>query len=63
MNEAQAKAQETRRANREAREKKRAEREELREKVKAGLVSVVEDYEATAAEKLEASRLLLQILE
>lgn len=63
MNEAQAKAQETRRSNREAREKKRAEREELREKVKAGLVSVVEDYEATAAEKLEASRLLLQILE
>jgi len=62
MNEAQTKAQETRRDHREAQERKQAEREELREKLKAGLISVVEDYEATPAEKLRASELLLQLL-
>lgn len=43
--------------------REQTEKEELKARLRAGLVSVVEDYEATAAEKLEASRLLLQILE
>jgi len=52
MNEATERALDTR----------ETEKEELKARLRAGLVAVVEDYEATAAEKLEASRILLELL-
>ena len=56
------KAQETREKNREARRQKEAESRELKAKIKDSLLSVVESEEAKPAEKLEASKLLMNLI-
>lgn len=56
------KAQETREKNREARRQKEAESRELKAKIKDSLLSVVESNEAKPAEKLEASKLLMDLI-
>lgn len=55
------KAAETRQKHRESQKRKEAEKRELTAKLKAGLLSVVEDDTAKPAEKLEASRLLMEL--
>lgn len=56
------KARETRAKHREAQKRKEADRKEALEKMKRGLLSVVDSEEATPAEKLEASKLLRELI-
>ena len=56
------KAQETRKRHREAQRAKEAESRELKAKIKSGLLSVVESKEAKPEEKLEASKLLMELI-
>ena len=55
------KAKITRQKHREAQRAKEAESREVKAKLKASLLTVVDNEEATPAEKLEASRLILDI--
>lgn len=56
------KAQETRQKNIEAKRAKEAEKQAFKSKIKEGLLSVVDNREATPAEKLEASKLLMELI-
>ena len=56
------KATETRKRNQEAREARTAENREIKAKIKESLLTVIEHREATPAEKLEASKLLLNLI-
>lgn len=55
------KRNETYRRNREARERKEAEQAAERELIRKGLQEILASEDATAAEKLEAGRLLLDL--
>lgn len=52
------KAQETRARHKEAQKIKEAERRTERDRIKAGLLSVLDSEDATPAEKLEARKML-----
>lgn len=52
---------ETRRKNREAQKQKEAERRAERELIRRNLKAVLESEEATPAERLESSKLLLEM--
>ena len=56
------KARETRAKHREAQKRKEADRKEALEKMKRGLVEVLDSTEATPTEKLEASKLLKDLI-
>ena len=56
------KANETRKSNQEKRKAREAESRELKAKIKKGLLTVVDNEEATPAEKLEASKLLMTLI-
>ena len=56
------KAKITRQKHREAQRAKEAESREVKAKLKACLISVVESKEAKPAEKLEASKLLMELI-
>ena len=56
------KARETRKRNTEARKRKEAEQRELRAKVKGSLLTILDNEEASPEEKLEASKLLMELI-
>lgn len=56
------KAQITRKKHREAQRAREAESRELKAKLKESLLTVVDNKEATPAEKLEASKLLIELI-
>ena len=57
----QEKARATRQQHREAQERKRADREAERELIRESLKAVLASEDATPAEKLESSKLLLEM--
>lgn len=57
----QEKQRETRRKNREAQEKKRADQRAEQELIRSNLKAILESEDATPAEKLESSKLLLEM--
>ena len=57
----QEKQRETRRKHREAQKQKQAEKAEERKLIRQSLKAVLESKEATAAERLECSKLLLEM--
>lgn len=56
------KAKIIRQKHREAQRAKEAESREVKAKLKASLLTVVDNEEATPAEKLEASKLLMELI-
>jgi hypothetical protein len=56
------KAKETRAKHKEAQKRKEQDRKETIEKMKRGLVEVLDSTEATPTEKLEASKLLKDLI-
>jgi hypothetical protein len=52
----------TRKRNTEFRKRKEAEKKEIIAKVKGGLLSVLDSEEASPEEKLEASKLLMELM-
>ena len=56
------KARETRKRNTEARKRKEAEQRELRAKVKGSLLTILDNEGASPEEKLEASKLLMELM-
>ena len=56
------KARETRKRNTEARKRKEAEQRELRAKVKGSLLTILDSEGASPEEKLEASKLLMELM-
>ena len=56
------KAQITRKKHREAQRAREAESREVKAKLKASLLTVVDNEEASPAEKLEASKLLMELI-
>lgn len=55
------KQKETRQRNAEARKRKEAEKREERELIRKNLLKVLQSEEATPAERLESSKLLLEL--
>ena len=55
------KQRETRRKHKEAQKQKEAERAAERKLIKQSLIAVLESAEATASEKLESSKLLIEM--
>ena len=59
---AHEKAVETRRKNKEARDRKEREKKEIKESMKKALQEVLESDQATVGQKLEASKILSELI-